>query len=89
MPNLFTRLFGGRSAIAESSRDAATGTETKTARMLLSWRDLGAPDWTRRSFPALAQEGYARNPVVNRCVRLIQAHSEADWQHEVGIEMGE
>jgi tetratricopeptide (TPR) repeat protein len=25
----------------------------------------------------------------NRCVRLIQAHSEADWQHEVGIEMGE
>jgi phage portal protein BeeE len=71
MPNLFNRLFGGRSAIAESSREAATGTETKAARMLLSWRDLGAPDWTRRSFPALAQEGYARNPVVNRCVRLI------------------
>ncbi|HVX57799.1 MAG TPA: hypothetical protein VHA37_08795, partial [Candidatus Saccharimonadales bacterium] len=71
MPNLFTRLFGGRSAIAESSRDAPTGTETTAARMLVSWRDLGAPDWTRRSFPALAQEGYARNPVVNRCVRLI------------------
>jgi len=45
--------------------------ETKAARMLVSWRDLGAPDWTRRSFAALAQEGYARNPVVNRCVRLI------------------
>ena len=71
MPNLFTRLFGGRSAIAESSRDAPTGAETKTARMLVSWRDLGAPDWTRRSFAALAQEGYARNPVVNRCVRLV------------------
>jgi tetratricopeptide (TPR) repeat protein len=25
----------------------------------------------------------------NRCVRLMQAHSESDWQHEVGIEMGE
>jgi tetratricopeptide (TPR) repeat protein len=25
----------------------------------------------------------------NRCVRLMQAHSDADWQHEVGIEMGE
>ena len=25
----------------------------------------------------------------NRCVRLMQDHSEADWQHEVGIEMGE
>jgi tetratricopeptide (TPR) repeat protein len=24
----------------------------------------------------------------NRCVRLMQAH-QADWQHEVGIEMGE
>ena len=71
MPNLFTRLFGGRTAVAELSRDASTGTETKAARMLVSWRDLGAPDWTRRSFAALAQEGYARNPVVNRCVRLI------------------
>jgi HK97 family phage portal protein len=72
MPNLFTRLFGGRSAVAELSRDAPTsGAETKAARMLVSWRDLGAPDWTRRSFAALAQEGYARNPVVNRCVRLI------------------
>lgn len=25
----------------------------------------------------------------NRCVRLMQAHSESDWQHEAGIEMGE
>jgi tetratricopeptide (TPR) repeat protein len=25
----------------------------------------------------------------NRCVRLMRAHSEADWQREVGNEMGE
>jgi tetratricopeptide (TPR) repeat protein len=25
----------------------------------------------------------------NRCVRLIQAHSEADWHREVEVEMGE
>jgi len=61
MPNLLTRLFGGRTAAVES----------KAARMLVSWETLGDPRWTRRSFPALAQEGFARNPVVHRCVRLI------------------
>lgn len=61
MPNLLTRLLGGRSAVAEH----------KSAQMLMALRELGAPDWTRRSFPALAQEGFARNPVVNRCVRLV------------------
>ena len=61
MPNLFTRLLGGRFPVAER----------KSAQMLMALRELGAPDWTRRSFPALAQEGFARNPVVNRCVRLV------------------
>ena len=61
MPNLLTRLFGGRSPAAE----------TKSTRVLMQLRDLGDPDWTRRSFPALAQAGFMRNPVVHRCVRLI------------------
>ena len=61
MPNIFTRLVGGRPAMPEA----------KSAQMLMAIRDLGAPDWTRRSFPALAQEGFMRNPVVHRCVRLI------------------
>ena len=61
MPNLFTRLFGGRTAVAE----------TKSAHVLMQLRDLGAPDWTTRSFAALTQQGFARNPVVHRCVRLI------------------
>src|SRR5690349_7028609 len=61
MPNLFTRLFGGPTPVAEG----------KSAQMLMAIRDLGSPDWTRRSFPALAQEGFMRNPIVHRCVRLI------------------
>lgn len=61
MPNLFTRLVGGRSVMPER----------KSAQVLMALRDLGSPDWTRRSFAALAQEGFARNPVVHRCVRLI------------------
>ena len=61
MANFFNRLFGGRT----------THAETKAAPLLMTLRELGAPDWTRRSFPALAQEGFARNPVVHRCVRLV------------------
>jgi HK97 family phage portal protein len=59
--NLLTRLFGGRTPVAES----------KSARVLMALSELGDPEWTRRSFPALAQQGFARNPVVHRCVRLI------------------
>jgi HK97 family phage portal protein len=61
MPNLLTRLLSGRPATPE----------TKGAQMLMAIRDIGAPDWTRRSFPALAQEGFMRNPIVHRCVRMI------------------
>ena len=61
MPNLLTRLFGGRSAVPE----------TKSGQVLMALRGLSDPSWTRRSFAALAQEGFARNPVVHRCVRLI------------------
>src|SRR5215207_2360204 len=61
MPSFWTRLFGGQSPVAE----------TKSAQVLMALRELGDPSWTRRSFPALAQEGFARNPVVHRCVRMI------------------
>ena len=61
MPTLFTRLFGGRSPVVE----------TKAMQMLTSVRELGEAQWTTRSFASLAHEGFARNPVVNRCVRLI------------------
>jgi HK97 family phage portal protein len=61
MPNILTRLLGGRTALPEA----------KSAQMLMAIRELAAPEWTRRSFPALAQEGFLRNPVVHRCVRLI------------------
>ena len=61
MSNLLTRLFGGRSPMAEA----------KSTQVLMALRELGDPSWTRRSFPALTQEGFARNPVVHRCVQLI------------------
>lgn len=40
----------------------------------------GEARWTRRDFAALAREGYMRNPVVHRSVRLIaEAASAVPW----------
>lgn len=61
MPSVFTRLLGGR--------DAAP--ERKTAQTLFALTRGGEASWSRRGFASLASEGYARNPVVYRCVRLI------------------
>ena len=33
--------------------------------------DPGRPRWTPRDYAALAREGYAANPVVHRCVRIL------------------
>jgi len=64
MPNWISRLLGGgMNAPAESK---AYGGQT-----LLSLNQLGAANWSNRGFVSLANQGYARNPVVYRCVRLI------------------
>lgn len=41
------------------------------ASSYLSLHSLGAPRWSSRDFTALAQEGYMRNAIVYRCVRLV------------------
>jgi HK97 family phage portal protein len=48
----------------------AAAPEAKTAPAL-SLHDLPQPVWTPRDYGALAREGFARNPVVHRCVRMI------------------
>ena len=41
----------------------------------------GRPRWTPRDYAALAREGYAANPVVHRCVRLIaEAAASVLWR---------
>ncbi|WP_246164333.1 phage portal protein [Blastochloris sulfoviridis] len=45
----------------------------------------GRPRWTPRDYGALAREGYAANPVVHRCVRLIaEAAASVLWRVYVG-----
>jgi HK97 family phage portal protein len=38
---------------------------------LIALHEAGRPVWTPRDYAALSREGYQRNPVVHRCVRLI------------------
>ena len=45
--------------------------ETKMAGSFLSLTGPAGPSWSRRSFESLVAEGYLKNPVVYRSVRLI------------------
>ncbi|MGX1099971.1 phage portal protein [Amorphus sp. MBR-141] len=47
--------------------------EAKASRTgpLIAVSTLGRPVWTPRDYGALAREGFGRNPVVYRCVRMI------------------
>lgn len=44
---------------------------TKSAPPLIALQLAAGAHWTPRNFSALCREGFARNPIVYRCVRLI------------------
>ncbi len=57
----------------ESVRKGFRPAEAKASRTgpLIALSGSGRPVWTPRDYAALAREGYARNPVVHRAVRMI------------------
>ncbi|RYE87940.1 MAG: phage portal protein, partial [Hyphomicrobiales bacterium] len=61
--------------------------EQKRSRVgpLIALHEAGRPVWTPRDYGALAREGYQRNPVVHRCVRLI---AEAAAQTQLIAKVG-
>lgn len=61
MANWWERLTGGRTPAP---------VERKGGQVMLSLAQ-GQASWTRRGFASLAAEGFMRNPVVYRCVRMI------------------
>jgi HK97 family phage portal protein len=63
MPNWFNRLRSGRSAVPERKDFAG--------HSLVTLSQLGAASWSQRGFASLVNQGFQRNPVVYRCVRLI------------------
>lgn len=47
---------------------------------LIAFQAHGQPVWTPRDYGALAREGYAKNAIVYRCVRMIaEAAASAPW----------
>jgi HK97 family phage portal protein len=58
------RPFGRRGASAPEIKDSRTGP-------LVAFSHVGRPVWTPRDYASLATEGFARNPVAYRCVRMI------------------
>jgi HK97 family phage portal protein len=64
---LLSRLLG------RGPRPPAPVSESKASRTaaVFAWQGLGRPVWTPRDYAALAREGYQRNPVVHRAVRMV------------------
>lgn len=72
---------------------ATTAAETKQAGPIgfVALHMQNEANWTRRDYGALAREGFMRNPVVHRCVRLIAETAAAvPWLlYEGAAEHGE
>jgi HK97 family phage portal protein len=78
LPNWLTRLAGGRT-------NAPAETKSAVQHTLMTLRELGDPDWGRRSYAALASAGFTKNPIVYRCIRLV---AEAATRVPLAVEEG-
>jgi phage portal protein BeeE len=69
--------------LAPRSRAAAPprpDAKASAAGPLIAFQSAGRPAWTPRDYAALAKEGYARNAIAYRCVRLIaEASPSVPW----------
>ncbi len=69
----FRGLFTGAHAPAGEAKASRAGS-------LVSMHAPGQPVWTPRNYQALVREGFARNPVGYRCVRMIaEAAASVPW----------
>lgn len=67
MSTFLSRLFGA----GAPSRAPLSETKASRAGALIAMHALGRPRWTSRAGDELTRQGYERNAVVYRCVRLI------------------
>lgn len=78
-----TPLPGNRRARAAMRNHHDTGVETKSttlASKLVALHSMADAGWTDSSYTALAREGFMRNPIVHRCVRMIaEASAAVPW----------
>jgi HK97 family phage portal protein len=82
---LFSRLF--RAAGRFGAPVAPLDQKRSRTGPLIALHDAGRPVWTPRDYGALAREGYQKNPVAHRCVRLIaEAAAQTPLVAKVGGE---
>ena len=88
MKRLPNWLGGGRRRVRHRRQTIAGGTpevsapvkKSASAQGLVAMHTMGDAAWTQASFTALAQQGFMRNPIVHRCVRLIsEAAAAVPW----------
>lgn len=72
-----------RRAHPSARADAADSVEAKSTNFsskLVALHSMADAGWTEASYSALAQQGFMRNPVVHRCVRMIaEAAAAVPW----------
>lgn len=80
MPPFLSRL-GRWLGAGRRARPAGGGQrKASAAGPLIALQSPGRPVWTPRDYAALAREGFARNAVVYRCVRMIaEAAGSLAW----------
>jgi len=73
MPSLMQRMRNALWRETGKTRDAGTpdGTKKSAVGGLISLHTQGRPVWTPRDYETLSREGYVRNAVAYRCVRMI------------------
>ncbi len=84
MPTLLSRLFGATKPLSPGSSTPAPAAppDTKASRTagILAMYSQGLARWTPRNYVALTQQGYERNAVVYRAVRMIaEAAASVPW----------
>lgn len=67
------------------ARKAPPARKASAARAVIAFNRLGAPAWTPRNYAALARQGYERNVIAYRCVRLT---AEAAASAPLGVAEG-
>ncbi|MBV1705865.1 MAG: phage portal protein [Hyphomicrobiales bacterium] len=75
MASFLSRLFGGGPALPQPPEIKAS-----RAARLLALHSMGLARWTPRNYVTLTQQGYERNAVVYRTVRMIaEAAASVPW----------
>jgi phage portal protein BeeE len=58
-------------ALWQRRRTRAPEFKESQAKTLVAVTAAGRPVWTPRDYECLAREGFAKNPVAYRCIRMI------------------